>query len=523
MLRLSSVILLVLGFGFILAWMSQNSSFPFLLPFCLIPISLVGFFYGTFWASAVSVFFSVFSLGLLSSDPLKSAPPLLMVLCFNLTPLVIHSFSRTMSQQKAASDARIQEATKSYEGLARSDQTIIQGNSRLEGQLLEMTRLYEITKAMSTSLLFPQIFAILSQVLQKVFRFTRCVLILVSQGKQDGGLQIEKLYQIKPPSSQEALHREVPFKGRIKPFDIDKKVALSKGTAGVGLGGELFWEKKDFEAKGMGVSPEEALPAAEPTPFDKALADLFSGQEVKTSVHIKSAKENPFRDRLPLAPQIESFLAFPLIVEQEVIGILSAENVPDHEVERFLIVAGQFAMELERVKLYRKVQELAIMDGLTNVFVRRHLLERFQEELNRSVRHGLKLSCLILDIDYFKDCNDRFGHLVGDVVLKELAEIIKDNIREVDLVGRYGGEEFCVVLPDTDRRGALHVAERLKVAVQSYIFKAYDEAIKSTISIGVAIFPEDAAKMDELIDKADQAMYKAKQSGRNRVYVYGEV
>lgn len=522
MLRSGFIILLIFGLLFSLARMSRDSSFPFLLPFCLIPIALTGFFYGTLWAGVVSSLFSIFSLALLYSGPLKSAPLLLMVLCFNSTPLVVHSFGRTMSQQKDVSLSRIQEATKSYEELAREDQAITQGNTRLEEQLLEMTRLYEITKAMSTTLKFGEVFAILSQVLQKVFRFTRCVLILVSQGEQNGRLQIEKLYEIKPPSSQEALHREVPFRLRIKPFDIEKKVP-SEGTTGTGLGGELYWEKKDFEAKGMGVSKkDETLPTTKPTSFDKTVVDLFSEQKLKTHLYTKKAEENPFGECLPLAPQTESFLAFPLIVEQEVIGLLSAENLPEHEVERFLIVAGQFAIELEKVKLYRKVQELAIMDGLTKVFVRRHLLERFQEELNRSTRHKLKLSCLILDIDYFKDCNDRFGHLVGDVVLKELAEIMKDNIREVDLVGRYGGEEFCVVLPDTDRRGALHVGERLKVAVQNYIFKAYDETVKSTVSIGIATFPEDATNMEELIDKADQAMYKAKQSGRNRVYVYGE-
>ena len=102
----------------------------------------------------------------------------------------------------------------------------------------------------------------------------------------------------------------------------------------------------------------------------------------------------------------------------------------------------------------------------------------------------------------------------------KISDIIKESIREVDFAGRYGGEEFCVMLPDTATAGATHVAERLRAAVENHTFKAYDESIKITVSVGVSVFPEDASDVSQLIDCADQAMYKAKGEGRNRVRVW---
>lgn len=213
----------------------------------------------------------------------------------------------------------------------------------------------------------------------------------------------------------------------------------------------------------------------------------------------------------------EQLFSVPLIAEDEILGILTAENLKESDFDNFSILSGQLALEIRKVKLYERIQELAITDGLTGVFVRRHFLERLHEEMTRSLRYSLNLSFLMLDIDHFKQQNDTHGHLVGDVVLKETAQILKANLREVDLLSRYGGEEFSIVLPDTDEEGALQVAERIRLAVEEYDFKAYEELLKITISIGVAVFPEDAANVQGLIDRADSALYQAKQKGRNRV------
>jgi diguanylate cyclase (GGDEF)-like protein len=127
----------------------------------------------------------------------------------------------------------------------------------------------------------------------------------------------------------------------------------------------------------------------------------------------------------------------------------------------------------------------------------------------------------MVDIDHFKKCNDRYGHLVGDVVLKEIAGIMKKNLREIDIIGRYGGEEFSIMLPDTSKEGAIIVGERLRRAVEGCRITAYDETINTTISIGITAFPDDTDEISQLIDKADQMLYKAKEEGRNRLMVYG--
>ena len=123
----------------------------------------------------------------------------------------------------------------------------------------------------------------------------------------------------------------------------------------------------------------------------------------------------------------------------------------------------------------------------------------------------------MIDVDRFKDFNDQYGHLVGDVVLKQTAETIKKNIRELDLAGRYGGEEFGVLLVETDRSGALFVAERIRTAVAEKSFKAYDENLKATVSIGCASLSKDQADAGLIIEAADQALYEAKRQGRNKV------
>jgi len=123
----------------------------------------------------------------------------------------------------------------------------------------------------------------------------------------------------------------------------------------------------------------------------------------------------------------------------------------------------------------------------------------------------------MLDIDNFKNCNDTYGHLVGDVVLREVARIIKDSVREIDLVSRYGGEEIAVVLPESSKEGARLVAERIRKGIADNVFKAYDEKVEVTVSIGLAIFPDDAIDAKGIIEKADAALYVAKKAGKNIV------
>jgi diguanylate cyclase (GGDEF)-like protein len=219
--------------------------------------------------------------------------------------------------------------------------------------------------------------------------------------------------------------------------------------------------------------------------------------------------------------QDNSYLALPLEINNKPIGYLAASGIKEEDKEKFHILAQQFLLGIKRALLYKQVQELAITDTLTGIFTRRFYMQRFREELERSLEFNLKFSFLMIDVDHFKDCNDEYGHLVGDVLLKEVSKTIKENIRQIDLMGRYGGEEFSIVLVETDKEGAKFAAERIRRSLEERHIRAYDEDLKATISIGISTFPSDAKNADELIEKADLALYKAKQTGRNKVCVYG--
>ena len=184
---------------------------------------------------------------------------------------------------------------------------------------------------------------------------------------------------------------------------------------------------------------------------------------------------------------------------------------------RFRILTSQIALEFRKVQLYEQVQKLSIIDGLTEVYLRRYMMDRLVEEVDRAQRLGFSFSIGMVDVDNFKECNDRYGHLVGDAVLKKVAERLKTSVREVDMIARYGGEEFCIMLPDTNKDLAMTVAERLRKSISSQKIKAFDEDIKVTVSVGVATFPEDEDSVSGIIEKADMALYKAKRQGRNRV------
>ncbi len=222
-------------------------------------------------------------------------------------------------------------------------------------------------------------------------------------------------------------------------------------------------------------------------------------------------------------PESQNVTILPLKIHKNTIGYLYARGIlRGEDKERFAILGQQFLLGYKRTLLYKEVQQLTITDGLTQIFNRRYFLERFAEELNRSKNLKLNLSFLMVDIDRFKGYNDHYGHLVGDVLLKELARVIKENIRQIDFMGRYGGEEISIVLAETDKEQARFAAERIRQAVESKRVRAYDEELGATVSIGISTYPDDACDTSQLIDKSDQALYVAKHSGRNKVSAYND-
>ena len=204
-------------------------------------------------------------------------------------------------------------------------------------------------------------------------------------------------------------------------------------------------------------------------------------------------------------------------------GYLAVRGLRDKERETFMILANQFSLVLQRIRLYQELEKLATTDGLTGLYTRRAILEHLENELKRAKDRAIKSSVLMIDVDYFKKFNDNYGHLIGDRILHQIAGVIAHSIREIDVVGRYGGEEFLAVLPETDRKGAELVARRIREGVEKAGVDSDGGRLHATVSIGVSTFPDSSESLPELLDQADQALYAAKENGRNRVCVWEEI
>jgi diguanylate cyclase (GGDEF)-like protein len=188
------------------------------------------------------------------------------------------------------------------------------------------------------------------------------------------------------------------------------------------------------------------------------------------------------------------------------------------ETDLFHYLAGQAEVSIENVGLHETVERQAVTDELTGLSNRRRFQEAMQAEIERSRRFGQPLGLVMLDIDDFKQVNDRYGHVQGDVVLKEVARVLRESSREIDEPARYGGEELAVVLPGTDLQGAYNLAERVRSGIEALHLPLLDGegTLQITASCGVATLPGSAYDMRSLIEAADEALYKAKRTGKNK-------
>ncbi|HHT9125319.1 MAG TPA: diguanylate cyclase [Candidatus Brocadiia bacterium] len=174
----------------------------------------------------------------------------------------------------------------------------------------------------------------------------------------------------------------------------------------------------------------------------------------------------------------------------------------------------------EQERMREKLEELAITDGLTGTYNHKYFQERLDYEFERAKRYNTSLSLIMVDIDYFKNFNDQFGHQLGDEVLISLARLFKDNLRHIDIVARYGGEEFALILPNTEGKECFLLAERLRTQTECYEIKGNVSPLRITISLGLATFNgTNLNNKVELIKASDDALYSAKRGGRNRVEV----
>jgi diguanylate cyclase (GGDEF)-like protein len=227
----------------------------------------------------------------------------------------------------------------------------------------------------------------------------------------------------------------------------------------------------------------------------------------------------------------ESFISYPLIVGNRRVGVLNMTDkagggaYDDLDLNLLDMLAPQMALALDRAEWHQKAtqfQLLSITDALTGLLNRRYLEERLSEELERSKRHRFPVSFLMLDIDNFKEYNDRFGHQAGDIALEMTAQCLKTALRTADVAARYGGEEFSVLLPQTNLAEAHIIAERIRHRVEHTAFphRESQQGGAVTVSIGISTFGAKVDTPESIIGAADQALYLAKSRGKNRVEAY---
>lgn len=223
-----------------------------------------------------------------------------------------------------------------------------------------------------------------------------------------------------------------------------------------------------------------------------------------------------------MVPGTRSCLGIPLEIRGSMVGaMVLTSTTPNHftaeGAERLRAFASQASVAIENAQFFQQVHWLSVTDGLTGLNNRRHFFDVAKVEFERARRHGRPLSIAMIDIDRFKDLNDAHGHLAGDAVLREVAQRVKDTVRAIDAVARYGGEEFVVLMPETDLAEALLVAERVCRRVGAGPVVEAGVAMATTVSVGVGEINEQCASLEDLLKCADQALFAAKQAGRNRV------
>jgi two-component system, cell cycle response regulator len=269
----------------------------------------------------------------------------------------------------------------------------------------------------------------------------------------------------------------------------------------------------------------------------KKYPEILAALSSQETVLISDVSTDPLMKKvrdiiLPLG--IKSILVIPIIFHEKVIGTLflrtsrTSRAFDATEIQLLNTIAKTSANALYNAFLFEQIEDektrlekLAITDYLTGLYNVRYFYQRIIEEFNRSERYILPICCLMLDIDHFKNINDLYGHKIGDTVLQEFSRLLKRFSRKSDVLARYGGEEFIILLPQTSMKGAFAEAERMRLSIRDHKFKSLKNKNGITVSVGISCAPHPKIKThDELISLADDALFEAKQSGRDKVMVY---
>ncbi len=343
----------------------------------------------------------------------------------------------------------------------------------------------------------------------------------ITQDFNEMTLEIFKRLQLEEETRK--LNRELIQSAEVEDvaLTILKRIGGAAGArSGLLYGGTL--EKMELLAQ-IGVDKDDTIAHLSEDQFGPIHQALVSGE---IAIFSMDAGWDWFSQTTPLGIlKPASIILIPLLAKQRAVGVIvltsGKTTLETGQINTINILRSYAAPFLDNSLLHRKISELAAVDDLTMILNRRFGLRRMREEFSRATRHGIALSAIMVDIDHFKKFNDTFGHNAGDVVLKQVAAILNDNIRSEDMVCRYGGEEFLICLSGAGLMDAAVISERIRRIVQATEVKWADKKLQITVSMGIATYPIARASVcEELITYADKALYGAKEYGRNQVVAH---
>jgi len=383
---------------------------------------------------------------------------------------------------------------------------IIKLKQELERAKTELGILYEISNAMRTTLKLDEIlYIILTGVTAHIgLGFNRAILFLIN----DKNSLIEGKMAIGPHSGEEANRIWSQIEG--EKMDLDDLINAYKFSANTDNGSESGFNKQIRSLKvALGDKNENllSLVAQEGMPLHLTKETIVNYRHTPLLQMLKS----------------EELVLMPLKAKDKINGIIAADNfitrepISKDDLHVLAMLANQAGLAIENSQLYEKTVMQANLDSLTELWNHGYFQYLLLSELEKTRAIKSPLSLIMLDIDYFKVYNDHLGHQAGDKILRNLAVLLRNQSRKMDFVCRYGGEEFAMVLPQTDKKEAFLIAERLRMDIEKHDFTHEDifPTKKLTVSIGVSSFPEDGLLPAELISASDKNLYQAKHKGRN--------
>ena len=369
----------------------------------------------------------------------------------------------------------------------------------------ELSLLYEISNAMRTTLKLDEIlYIILTAVTAHVgLGFNRAMLFLVNE--KDGVL--EGKMGIGPDSGEEA--------NRIWTYLEKEKTNLDDLISNYKISGQLSNSQIDHIVKGIRLPLKEE----EGGILAMTLLDGMPLHITQETIHTRK------QDTLINILRPEEFVTVPLKAKDKITGVLFVDNPYTHKpitkdnIRILTMFANQAGLAIENSKLYEQTLIKSHTDSLTSLWNHGYFQSRLQEEVSLAQKNKQNLSIIMADLDNFKVYNDTLGHQEGDQILIQIAQILNNSVRKQDTIYRYGGEEFAILLLQTNKQEACVVAEKIRMSVEQNGFRKQEifPNRKLTISLGIAAYPDDAASKDSLLEHADKALYSAKHQGKNRV------